>query len=176
MKAGTTAIALVLCAISLPAFAQQTGGGTLTIGPGATLTDASTGINHTFQLQASEFAQPGIGAATLLLTGGGLQVCTTQAAGPLVLGQPVPPAICGTAGGMFVRIDKCKATIEAHGSTHADVPHTPFLGAVTIDIVFSRSAGGASEGQLEVTVHTPKRQIQLKGRVNGVVTMPTCNF
>ena len=176
MQARTIALTLLLCAISMPAAAQQTGGGTLTIAPGAVLEDASTGINHAFQLQASEFTQPGIGAATLLLMGGGIQLCTTQAAGPLVLGQPVPPSICGTAGGMFVRIDKCKATIEAHGSTHADVPHTPFLGAVTIDISFSRTAGNGSDGQLEITVHTPKRQIQLKGRVIGAVTMPTCNM
>ena len=151
-------------------------GGTLTIAAGATLVDSSTGTTHAFQLQASEFTNPGIGAVTLLLGGGGLQVCTTQGGGPMLLGQPVPAAVCGTAGGMNVNIDKCKATIEAHGAAHADVPHTPFLGAVTIDIAFTRQAGGASDGQLEVTVHTPKRQIQLKGKITGAVAMPSCNF
>lgn len=166
-------IGLFACVIPISAAAQ---GGTLTIAAGATLVDSSTGTTHAFQLQASEFTNPGIGAVTLLLGGGGLQVCTTQAGGPMVLGQPVPAAVCGTAGGMNVNIDKCKATIEAHGAAHSDVPHTPFLGAVTIDIAFSRQAGGASDGQLEITVHTPKQPIHLKGKVTGAVTMPTCNF
>lgn len=122
----------------------------------------------------------------LVLSGGGLQVCTVNAGGPAQLGQPVPTANCGNAGGQAVRIDRCAATISAHGWTHADDPHTTYVGSATIDISFKRTAGGGGDGELTITVHTPKRQIQLKGTLmaalgggslgSAVVDMPTCNF
>jgi hypothetical protein len=155
------------------ALARQNGGGTLTIGPGAVLEDTETGATHTLQLNASEF-KPGIGAVTLAIDGGGVQLCTVQGGGSFVLGQPAPTPMCGTAGGMVVRIDKCRATIEAHGAAHTDLPHPPFMGPVTMDISYNNCTTG--DGRLEITLHTPKRQIVLKGKVSGSVTMPTRNF
>lgn len=151
-------------------------GRTITIGPGAVLEDEATGAKLSIQLQASEFGGPGIGAVTMALSGGGLELCTIQGGAPLVLGQPVPETVCGTAGGMNVRIDKCRATIEAHGAAHADAPYAPYRGSVTIDIAYNRNAGASGAGLLEVTVHTPKRPIQLKGKITGTVTVPTCTF
>jgi hypothetical protein len=134
------------------------------------LEDTETGATHTLQLSASEFT-PGIGAVTLAIAGGGVQLCTVQGGGSFVLGQPAPTPVCGTAGGMVVRIDKCRATIEAHGAAHTDVPHPPFMGPVTLDISYNNCVAG--DGRLEITLHTPKRQIQLRGKVTGAVTMPT---
>ena len=158
-----------------PNVAAQPQGGSLTI-TGAVLEDASTGLTHQVQLHAQESMNPGVGSVSLSLFGGGLQVCTVQGGGPLTLGQPVPTPVCAAAGGQAVRIDRCSATIETHGSTHADSPHTTYLGAVTLDISFRRTGSPNSDGELGVTVHTPKRQIHLKGKLTGAVTMPTCNF
>jgi hypothetical protein len=171
------AVTLLIMGFSHMALAQHEGGGSLTIGPGALLEDSSTGLMHQVQIQAQESSSPGIGSAALLLQGGGLRVCTVQAGGNLTLGQPVPTPICATAGNQAVRIDKCRATIEAHGSVHADYPHTVYLGGATIDIAFTRTAASPnSDGELEITVHTAKQAIRLKGKVTGAVTMPTCNF
>lgn len=162
-------------------------GGNKTAPPFAILVDQSTGLSHRVQVCAQESeAAPGIGSVQLILLGGGLQVCTVNAGGALELGQPVPTPNCGNAGGQAVRIDRCAATISAHGWTHADDPHTPYVGSATIDISFNRTAKNGASGELTVTVHTPKRQIQLKGTLMGAlgggalgpafVNMPTCNF
>ena len=175
LRYGTMVLAAVI-GFSQNVAAQHEGGGTLTIAAGAILEDASTGRLHQVQIQAQESLNPGVGSAGLSLFGGGLQVCTVQGGGPLTVGQPVPTPICGTAFSQPVRIDRCTATIEAHSSAHADYPHTAYLGGVTIDISYKRTGSPNSDGELEVTVHTPKGQIHLKGKLTGVVTMPTCNF
>lgn len=159
-----------------PASAQPSGGGSLTIGPSAVLEDASTGLLHQVQIFAQESPNPGVGSVGVSVGGGGLSLCTIRGGGPLVFGQPVPTSICSNAGAQRVKIDNCKATIEAHASTHADSPHTPYLGDVTIDVAFTRTNAPGSDGNLTITIHAPKRQIQLSGKVTGTVTMPSCPF
>jgi len=181
------------------ASAQHLGGGTLKIlgdagdpcntvksgPPLAALIDQSTGLRHIVQICAAEDTTiPGRGAVQMMLRGGGLTVCTINGGGGLDLGQPVPTPNCGNAGGMAVRIDRCVATISAHGWVHADDPHTTYIGGATVDIGFNRTFAGGADGELTVTIHTPKRVIQLKGKLMGLlggpslgsafVDMPTC--
>lgn len=192
---------VLLVGLSQGTSAQHVGGGSLAIlgaagdacngnkvaPPFAILEDQSTGRFHRVQICALEsVATPGTGSIQLMLSGGGLQVCTVNGGGGLELGQPVPTPNCGNAGGQTVRINGCQATISAHGSTHADDPHTPYIGGVTLDISFLRTVRGGGDGELTITVHTPKRQIQLKGKLMGAlgggsigsafVDMPTCNI
>ena len=78
-----------------------------------------------------------------------------------------------TASGMAVVIDGCTATIDLHGYVHSDYPLVTYMRMMSLDMSLHRGTGPA-DAQVEITVHTPKDDIRLRGNLDGQVDMDTC--
>lgn len=182
--AGIVALAASLALISLGGVsAQSTPGGNLEVGvpDGAEFVDANTGTPYTFRLLASEDpGEAGFGEVTLLLEGNP-NVCSASGPDPVIdFGRrgprgntPLDDIECGTAGAMAVAVDGCVADIEFHGFVHSDHPNTTYMGMTTVDLRF-RNGVEPDTGVIDITIHTPKDMISLRGSVMGSVVMDTC--
>ena len=134
------------------------------------------GTNYGFSLGADESAtHEGQGNVTLFLNGDGLSLCTVHGPGAAPESFPLTQVQCGGASTQAVSITGCKATIEAHGFSHSDFPREAiYLGSMTVEVVFQKK--GPNNGDIKVTVYTPKRSIKVEGPVSfgGPVAMSTC--
>ncbi len=170
-----------VCLSSLPVTAAPGPGGNLDIEPGASFEDNNTHFFYNFGLRAVESgaAPGGLGDVVLEVVGPGISICTVHGSSAFVdftdvgnEGGVTPSAQCGRAFGQSVKVDDCRATIQAHGFGHSDHPLINYLGSVTIDVDFRKRSG--TTGDLDVTVHTVAGKIMLKGKVSGTITMSTC--
>jgi len=178
--AGTLGLLAYLRAGARPA---STPGGFLST-RSAQLTDARTGNAYSFDLVAREDAEAaGVGLSTLLVVGPSLSLCSASGPEPEIDfsldgeefpgNAPLPEIRCGTASGMAVVIDGCTATIDLHGYVHSDYPLVTYMGMMSLDLSLHKEAGPA-DAQVEITVHTPKEDIRLRGNLDGQVDMDTC--
>lgn len=155
-------------------------GGDLDIEPGATFEDNNTHLFYNFGLRATESAAAaGLGDVVLEVIGPGASACTVHGSSAQVdwtnfgnEGGVSPGFECGRAYGESVRIDDCRATIQAHGFSHSDHPLINYLGSTTLDIDFRKKS--ASTGDIDITIHTVAGKIMLKGKIAGPIIMSTC--
>lgn len=181
-------VAILGLLVARPALAAP--GDTLIVGPGATFVDENTSTTFTVSLGAEEgppTGAAGVGDVVLSLhdassTPPRLSLCTAHGPGatvspnptpppPFIGNNPLPDIQCGTAGLQSVAIDGCDAAITAHGYVHADHPNTTYLGMTTIDIRFQKEG---SDTEVNLTIHTPKKEIKLGGVVTGTVAISSC--
>ena len=180
------ALGFALTSIAGPS-AKPTPGGTITVSdplaPSAVLTDNNTGTAYNLGLIASEDPiKTGIGTVALLLQGPSLSICSSHGPPASISGgdpsfffgnKPLSEIECGTAFGMAVAVDGCAANAQFHGYVHSDHPNVNYFGTMTLDLRVQKDAG-ASDGMVDITVHTPKNNINLRGSVTGPVVMDTC--
>jgi hypothetical protein len=164
---------------------RATAGGTLKVGPGATVAGGTTYGPGTFGLRASASGSPaGIGDVVLQLDRGAqnFAVCTVHGPDPSVDftndgdedgNNPYPDIQCGRAYGESVTFKGCTMNAQAHGYIHSDAPATNYLGPTTLNITFKKT--GATSGVLTVQAWTPVGgTLQVKGTTSGAVSMSTC--
>ena len=172
------AVGTALVITSLGAAAGTPTPGSVSVDPGAPLTDARTGNTYTFGLRA---IAPGAGGGDVVLglEGPALSVCTVHGDGASVdftdvgyEGGNSPSFECGRAYGMTVRFQGCSVTIRDHGFQHSDDPFAEYLGPTTTDIKFQKT--GPSSGTLDVVDWNPTGKLEVKGAVSGTIAMSTC--
>lgn len=175
------AVVTVLTLSAVPAAIGAPGpGGDLDIEPGATFEDNNTHLFYNFGLRAVESgAVAGLGDAVMEVSGPGVSACTVHGSSAQVdwsnfgnEGGVQPSYECGRSYGESVKIDDCKATIQAHGFSHSDHPLINYLGSTTLDIDFRKKT--ATTGDIDITIHTVAGKIMLKGKVSGPIIMSTC--
>lgn len=151
----------------------------------ATLTDTRTGNIYDFDLVAEEVGA-GVGYATLWVRGPALSLCSAHGPhaevnfgapcdgdGGFCGNPPLEGIECGTAWEMAVAINECVAKIELHGYVHSDYPLVTYMGMMTLDLSLLKGRG-PGDALVEVAVHTPKEDINLRGVLDGAVEMDTC--
>jgi hypothetical protein len=85
--------------------------------------------------------------------------------------SPLAEIQCGSAYGMAVEIKDCKAQLQFHGYSHTDYPFITYMGMMTAEVKVDIGDGA---NEIEIKVHTPKDEIELKGNFSGNVEMDTC--
>jgi hypothetical protein len=176
------AVIISVAAISLGSnsLAAPGPGGDLDIEPGATFEDNNTHLFYNFGLRATESAAAaGLGDAVMEVIGPGASACTVHGSSAQVdwtdvgnEGGVAPGFECGRSYGESVKIDDCRATIQAHGFSHSDHPLINYLGPTTLDIDFRKKS--ANSGDIDITIHTAAGKIMLKGKISGPILMSTC--
>jgi hypothetical protein len=71
-----------------------------------------------------------------------------------------------------VKVDDCRAIIQAHGFSHSDHPLLNYLGSTTLELDFRKKS--ATTGDVDITINTVAGKIMLKGKVTGPIIMGTC--
>jgi hypothetical protein len=184
--------AAVIIILSLTAFLPQTTGSAIKAKPGGflsvrdgTLRDPATGQEYTFDLIARESEDSvGSGQVTLLINGPGISLCSAHGPGAEIDfspggedfsgNNPLQEIQCGTAYGMTVSVDACAANVELHGYSHSDHPFISYMGPMTLDLAFRKSARPNS-GTVMLKLYTVKGQIKLNGNLTAPIEMDTCN-
>ena len=168
---------------------KPTPGGTIGIStplaPSAVLTDTNTGTAYTLGLIASEDpVKTGVGQVTLSVQGSphSLSLCSTHGPPASIDGgdpsfffgiKPFLDIECGTSFYMPVSVDGCATNIQFHGYVHSDYPNIAYMGPTTVDLRLQKDVG-ATDGVADITVYTPKGNINLRGSVTGPVVMDAC--
>jgi hypothetical protein len=145
----------------------------------ATFVDENTGVSYQLFFEAIE-NNGGSGATTIVL-GGFSRACSVHGPSPVVNpgsdfayggNTPLVEVGCGTAYSQSVSINRCIATVEAHGFMHSDHPNVNYLGMTTIEVKYRKLTHG---DKIELLLHTPKETVRLSGNVTGGgVTMTSC--
>ena len=159
------------------------------------------GVESAYELRiiANEWEDRHIGQATVSLSGGGIGLCSTRTDGGAWIdantdsnvyadvsdddfgGPEVGIDFCGTAYGMAVEIEGCKAELQFHGYLHSDYPAVTYMGPVTVDVELEKKAEYDGETytpgtKAKVTIYTPAETIKINGPVFGDVFMDDCDF
>jgi len=152
---------------------------TLDIRPGQFI-DPKTGFDFSVDLEVAEGGEDRRGTVKFLLkrqfAGGGPGpglICS--AFGPFaeldfntsIGNNPLPGITCGTAGGMPVAINGCKARLEFHGYAHIHHPKVTYIGMTTVEMNFKKRPG-VGKGVIQIKVHTPKSKVLFKGKISDV--------
>ena len=82
---------------------------------------------------------------------------------------------CGVSHNMVVRIQQCHADISLHGYVHADEPDDPFLGLTTIDVHVEK-VPAPENVKLNLTLHDPKKNVELHASFPGTLNISSCPF
>lgn len=145
---------------------------------------------------AGEWEEGSIGQVTVSLEGRGLALCSARGPGAFVDANtepsepgevafedfggegPLGDYSCGTAYGMAVDINSCKADLQFHGYLHSDYPSLTFMGPVTANVDIKKRGEWDPEASpktfAQVEIFTPAETIHLNGPVFGDVFMSDC--
>ena len=137
-----------------------------------TFTDIDTGNVYNLDFEANEI-NVGVGHTFLHLDGPALSVCGVH-------GPAADPSTfsfndiqCGNANRMSVAINGCTAKVELHGYSHSDHPFVTYIGSTTIDLTV-RKRKKESRWFIKISIFTPKKKIELRGIVDGLISMSSC--